>query len=178
MARFLALLKGVNVGARTKVPMADLRALCEELGWSGVETYIQSGNVLFDASGNAAAIEAKLEKGLGARFGFTPAVMVRTPAQWSALADANPFTQAAEHEPNRLLIGISKHPPKAEVAEALQARAANGERIALAGGALWFHYLSGVGTSKLSPALIDRLAGSPVTARNWRTMIRLREMLA
>lgn len=177
MGRFVALLRGINVGGRAKVPMAELRALCGRLGWAGAQTYIQSGNVVFEAEGEAAALEAALEEALGAKFGFTPAVMVRSAAQWQGSAAANPFPEAAAETPNLVLMGLTKLPVAAEADTALEARAAHGERVALAGGALWFHYRAGVGASKLTPALIDRLAGSPLTARNWRTVQKIGEML-
>ena len=103
--------------------------------------------------------------------------MVRSAAQWQQHAAANPFPEVAAETPNVVLIGLTKLPPAPEAATELQVRAGNGERVALAGGALWFHYQGGVGTSKLSPALIDRLAGSPLTARNWRTVEKIGEML-
>ncbi len=177
MDRFIALLRGINVGGRTRVPMAELRALCVELGWGRVETYIQSGNLLFEAEGGPRTLEDALEAGLSRRFGFAPAVMVRSAAQWHRLVAANPLPEASLAEPQRVLMGLTKRPPAADAAIALQARAGAGESVASAGGALWFHYPAGVGTSKLSPALIDRLAGSPLTARNWRTVMKLEEML-
>jgi uncharacterized protein (DUF1697 family) len=178
MGRFIGLLRGINVGGRTRVPMAELRALCGELGWTHVETYIQSGNVVFDSRGAAARLETRLEKAVEARFGAAIPVMVRPAATWHAIVAANPFTAASEREPGRVLVGVAKRPLKPDAAAALEARAAAGEQVRQAGGALWFHYPQGVGRSKLSPSLIDRLTGSPVTARNWRTMLRLQEMLA
>jgi len=92
------------------------------------------------------------------------------------LLAANPLPEVARDTPARLLIGVPKRAPVTEAAAALQARARDGEIVAAAGGALWFHYAGGVGTSKLTPALIDRLAGSPVTARNWNTAVKLSEL--
>ena len=175
MGKFVALLRGINVGGHATVPMARLRALAEDLGWRDVRTYIQSGNLLFEAKAKAPALETALEKALDKEFGFTPAVVVRSAADWNALAEANPFPKESEAEPNRVLVGLSKLEPNAGAAEALQERAAAGETVREAGGALWFHYPSGVGTSKLTPSLIDRLVGSPLTARNWRTFLKLRE---
>lgn len=177
MARFIALLRGINVGGRAKVPMAEFRALCEGFGWKDVASYIQSGNVVFDSAGKPPALEKALEQALLARFGFEPAVIVRSAGDWKACAEANPFPDESEKEPNRVQLGLSKSKPKTGAAEALQARAAAGERVRSAGGALWFHYPAGIGTSKLTPALVDRLAGSPLTARNWRTVTKLREMV-
>ncbi|MFL6857256.1 MAG: DUF1697 domain-containing protein [Allosphingosinicella sp.] len=176
MTRRVALLRAVNVGGR-KLPMAELRALCEGLGWQSVETYIQSGNVVFDADGEARALETALERAVAQRFGFQAPAMIRTAAEWRTLLAANPFAQEAGAEPNRVFVGVPKHAPAAGAAETIAAKAAAGERVKQAGGALWFHYPQGAGASKLTPSLIDRAAGCPVTARNWRTAAKLMEML-
>jgi uncharacterized protein (DUF1697 family) len=176
MGRMVALLRAVNVGGR-KLPMAELRALCAGLGWEDVATYIQSGNVVFSAGGEPAALEARLEAAIGQRFGFASPVIVRTAAQWAAYPKGNPFEQAAKDEPNRLMLLISKAPPARGAEAAIQARAQAGERVKRSGDALWFHYPEGAGTSKLTPSLIDRAIGSPGTARNYRTVTTLLEML-
>jgi uncharacterized protein (DUF1697 family) len=176
MTRSIALLRAVNVGGR-KLPMAELRALCGELGWEEVRTYVQSGNIVFAAPGKAAELERALEEAVERRFGFHSDAMVRIAAQWRALLEANPFPEAAERDPGRVLVGVPKHALAPGAADAIAVRAAAGERVKAAGGALWFHYPDGVGRSKLSPTLIDRAAGSPVTARNWRTAVTLGEML-
>ena len=178
MAGFIALLRGINVGGHAKVPMAELRALAEGLGWEQARTWIQSGNLVFEARGKASRLEEALEKALEKHFGFAPAVIVRTASEWNKLASANPFPKESEAEPNRVMIGLSKHESRPGAAEAIESRAAAGERVREAGGALWFHYPQGAGTSKLTPALIDRSVGSPLTARNWRTFLKLREMLS
>lgn len=175
MARSIALLRAVNVGNR-KLPMAELRALCEELGWSDVETYIQSGNVVFSTAGAGPALESALEGAVERRFGYWSDVMVRSVEQWRELLACNPLPAEAAAEPNRVLVGLAKARIEAGAADAIAARAVAGERVVQAGDALWFHYPAGVGTSKLTPGLIDRAAGSPVTARNWRTMQKLAEM--
>jgi uncharacterized protein (DUF1697 family) len=176
MGRFVALLRAVNVGGR-KLPMAELRELAAELGWVGVQTYIQSGNLVFEAEGERGTLERRLEEAIAARFGFEVPTVVRSAAEWPAYA-ATPFPEAAEKEPNRLMLMLSKLPPAPDAAERLQERARDGERVAAAGDAVWIHYPAGAGTSRLSPSLIDRLIGSPATARNYRTVLKLQEMLA
>ncbi|MEA3033737.1 MAG: hypothetical protein QOH86_1753 [Sphingomonadales bacterium] len=177
MTRFVALLRAVNVGGRT-LPMAALREWCEaELGWEAVKTYIQSGNIVFEAKGKAEALEAALEKAIEKQFGFQAPAMVRTASEWRTLLAANPFPNESEAEPNRVFLGVPKGAPAAGAAERIAAKAAAGERVEAAAGALWFHYPEGAGASKLTPALIDRAAGCPVTARNWRTATKLAEML-
>lgn len=178
MNRFVALLRGINVSGRNRVPMADLRPLCETLGWSAVRTYIQSGNVVFEAKGEGASLEAALETAIQTRFGLAIPVIVRSAKQWPAYVSGNPFPQAAEAEPNRLMLCLSKVKPAGDCADMLQARAKDGEQVRLVGDAIYIHFPDGAGSSKLSPSLIDRLVGSPVTARNWRTMLTLQEMLA
>lgn len=175
MARLVALLRAVNVGGR-KLPMAELRALCGELGWEDSETYIQSGNLVFTAPGRGEALEARLEEAIEERFGLDVPVIVRTAAQWAELVAANPFPRVAAEEPNRLQLLVSKRPPEGDAAAKLMERARAGEVVKAAGGALWFHYPEGVGASKLTPAVIDKAAGSPSTSRNWRTVMKLQEM--
>jgi uncharacterized protein (DUF1697 family) len=178
MARFAALLRGINVSGANRIPMADLRTHCAGLGWAEVETYIQSGNLVFAAEGSAPKLEATLEKEIETRFGLRIPVIVRSATEWPKLVAGNPFSEAAEKEPNRLMLLLSKAPPAIDAAMAIQDRAKAGERVARKGDALWIHYPQGSGTSKLSPSLIDRLVGSPTTSRNYRTVMKLREMLA
>lgn len=173
----IALLRGINVGAATKVPMERLRALCGELGWRDVRTYIASGNVLFRGQGEAEALEGALEAALEREFGRAFPVLVRSAEEWRSYASGSPFPEAEEREPNRLMIGLSKRALAGDAVERLRERAVAGERIVADRGALWIHFPDGAGTSKLSPALLDRAAGSPLTLRNWRTVVKLGEMV-
>jgi uncharacterized protein (DUF1697 family) len=176
MERMVALLRAVNVGGR-KLPMAELRALCEELGWSEVETYIQSGNVVFAAAGSLPKLEGKLEQAIADRFAMDVPVIVRAREQWQAYPAANPFPEAARDEPNRLMMLLSKAPPNGDAQAELQKRAKDGERVKQAGHALWIHFPAGSARSSLTPTVIDRLIGSPATARNYRTVVKIQEML-
>src|SRR4051812_11265364 len=172
----VALLRAVNVGGR-KLPMADLRVLCAGLGWTEIATYIQSGNVVFTAPGKPEAIEATLEAAIEKQFGLDVPVIVRSRAEWAKYPSENPFPEAAKDEPAKLHLLLSKRPPANGAAEAIEARAKAGEQVREAGGAVWIHYPQGAGTSKLTPSLIDRAIGSPATARNFNTVLKLLEML-
>ncbi|HEX8443390.1 MAG TPA: DUF1697 domain-containing protein [Allosphingosinicella sp.] len=176
MERRIALLRAVNVGGR-KMPMAELRGLCGELGWRNVQTYIQSGNILFSAEGTAAELESALEQAIDRRFGYWSDAMVRSGDEWRGLLQHNPLPEESAREPNRVFAGIAKSKIVAGAAAVIAAKAVAGERVEEADGALWFHYPAGLGTSKITPKLIDRAAGSPVTARNWRTVVTLSELL-
>lgn len=173
---FIALLRGINVSGRNKIPMSELRSLCAELGWKDVQTYIQSGNLVFKAESTPAKLEAALERAIESRFGLSIPILVRAATVWPGYVKDNPYPDASQSEPNLIMLALSKAAPKPDAAEKLRERAVCGERIVRVGDALWLHYAEGVAKSKLSPALFDRLVGSPVTARNWRTVLKLQEM--
>jgi uncharacterized protein (DUF1697 family) len=170
--RLVALLSGINVGGNRKVPMADLRALAEGAGYSDAATYIQSGNLVLSAPGAAttADVEAKLEAALQARFGFHVDTMVRSVVDLRAWAKASPFAAEAFADPSRVLLALTKAPPAPGAAEALVARGTLGEQVKAFDAGLWAYFPGGVGASKLTPAALDRAAGSKVTMRNWRTL--------
>jgi uncharacterized protein (DUF1697 family) len=177
MTTFIALLRGINVTGRNKIPMAELRSLAEGLGCSGVSTYIQSGNLVFQASGAAGKLETSLEAAILEHFKLTIPVVVRSAKIWRGYVAQNPFIEECETRPNLVHLALGKKRPKQGAVEGLNERAQKGERVVATGGALWIDYPDGSGTSKLTPALFDRLVGSPVTARNWRTVLKLESML-
>ncbi len=176
MGRFIALLRGINVGGRNQISMPDLRALCAELGWVDVLSYINSGNLVFRADSAPAELEAGLERAIAGRFGLAIPVLVRSAASWAGYLQGNPFPEESVREPNLVMLGLAKAPPVEDAARELQRRALAGERVLQVGDALWIHYPGGAGRSKISPALLDRLAGSPVTTRNWRTVLEIHKL--
>jgi len=175
---FVALLRGINVGGHKRVPMVELRGLATSLGWQQVATFIQSGNLVFVSSGSTAALEGALEAEIVRHFGFSVEVIVRNARAWRGYASRTPFREAQVARPNRLLLALSKRPPNPDAAARLQPFAKAGEQIQLAGDALWIDFAAGIGTSKLTPAVLDRAVGSTVTARNWTTVQKLAELLA
>lgn len=177
-ADHIALVRGINVGGHNRVPMSELRDACAALGWSDVRTYIQSGNIVFHGAGSAAHAEAALEEAIADTFDLHVAVIVRTGAQWAALVERNPMRAASDADPSRVLVALAKQPLREEAEADLRVRAAQGEHIVRAGDALWCRFDDGVGRTRLTPAVFDRAAGSPVTMRNWRTVLKLRELLS
>jgi uncharacterized protein (DUF1697 family) len=176
VATFIALLRAVNVGGR-KLPMADLRRLAERLGLTEVQTYIQSGNLVFTGTGATTSIAARLEDAIAAEFGIDVPIILRTAKQWTAyLTVPKAFSRPAAETPNRLMLGLSRAPPAAGAVAAIRERATNGEQVEILGDGLWFHYAKGVADSKLTPAFIDKAVGSPLTARNWNTVRKLAQM--
>jgi len=175
MGKFVALLRGINVGGRTSMKMVDLRALAEEIGWRDVATYVQSGNLVFAVEGAERKLEEQLEKAIERRFGMNVAVLVRSAATWAEYIKANPLPEASAADPGRVLLSVSKAPPSPDAAEKLQARAQDGEQVRIAAGALWVYFPEGAGRSKLFAGLAE---SSPATTRNWRTVLKIGEMLS
>lgn len=177
MPDFVALLRAVNVGGR-KLPMAELRALAGELGFERPETYIQSGNLIFSAKGSDASLAARLEKAIEERFGLAVPAVVRKASEWRAYIDANPFACEKDVLPKMLHLLLAATPLPADAADKLARYATAGERIRVAGDALWIDYgANGAGRSKLTPASIDRVFGAPATGRNLNTVLRLQAMI-
>ncbi|MFO0602471.1 MAG: DUF1697 domain-containing protein [Polyangiales bacterium] len=178
MTRMVALLRAVNVGGTRKVPMADLRELLTAEGFTDVATYIQSGNVVLSSKLGAAATAAAFEAAFARRFGFDAPVVVRTAAAWAPYAGDGPFPEARHDRPRLLHLGLAAGAMKPGVLEAVRAKAVAGEQVELVGDALWIDFPAGVAGSKITPAVLDRAAGAPVTLRNWNTVRKLQEMLA
>lgn len=176
MTRMVALLRAVNVGGR-KLPMADFRQQVAGLGWTNVATYIQSGNLVFDADCTPAEAEAAIEDLIRKHHGYAAPAIVRTRDQWAGYPGGNPFPEAAQNTPNHLLMLIAKQALKPAAAEAIQARATAGEQARQVGETLWIHFPEGSGTSKITPALMDKAMGSTATSRNYRTVCTLLDML-
>ena len=173
MGRAVALLRGINVGGRRKVPMADLRAVAEGLGLEDPRTYVASGNLVFASDEAPDIIEARLERGIEARFGFNVDVIVRTADEWAGYCDSNPFPEESGRAPNLVMLVVGKQAPDEEALEALRARASAEEKVERRGEAIWIWFGNGAGRSKigLGPSC------GVWTSRNWRTVVKLKEML-
>jgi uncharacterized protein (DUF1697 family) len=172
---FVALLRGINVGRGKRIPMADLRTLCERLGWTAVRTYIQSGNVIFRAEGTAQSLSTRLENALPPAFGVTASVITISTDELVRHSHGNPFSEESRVAPNLVLLALSKEPPADDALDELRRRAGT-ERLERVGDALWIHYADGAGRSRLTPGLLDRAIRSPTTTRNWRTVMKLVEL--
>ena len=178
---FVALLRGINVGAagkgRRHVPMAPLRALAEELGWTDVRTYLQSGNLVFAASGTPAALAERLSAAIRDRFACDVPVVVRPARDIVQLADACPFAAAARARPKAVHFGVATGRLPSTLAAAVAPYCTAGEHVVVQGQVLWADYANGVARSKLTPAVLDRAAGSPVTLRNLHTLHAIAALL-
>lgn len=177
MAGYLALLRGINVGGKNKVAMADLRAMFEAAGMRDVRTLLQSGNVVFDAAKSPAVLEGLLQARSAADLNLRVDYFVRDAAQWRAIVKANPFQQQARAEPGRVAVTCLKSAPGSEDMRNLLAAVSGQEQLSLRGRELYVYYPDGIGKSKLDAALIDRKLRVSGTARNWNTVLKIDALL-
>lgn len=176
MRTWIALLRGINVGGKNKLPMRDLVATLEGAGCQEVETYIQSGNAVFrseEADGSLLAEE--IRAAIGERFGFEPRVLVLGAEHLERVLRSNPFPEA-EPEPKTLHVYFLAATPESPDLASLEEISAGRERFVLEGEALYLHAPDGLGRSRLA-AKAERLLGVPATARNWRTVRKLWTMV-
>lgn len=163
MSTFIALLRAVNVGGTGKLPMTELKRMCERAGFTAVRTYIASGNVVFDSKQSAAKVKAALEAALLQYAGKPVQVMVRTAPELAEVLAGNPFPQAA---PNRTVAIFLDTAPPADTLEKLSGQ--KDEEVELGAREIYVHYGEGMGQSKLKIR-----AASEGTARNINTVAKL-----
>lgn len=176
--RWAALLRAVNVGGNSKLPMADLKALVEAQGFERVETLLASGNVVFDAAEtDGARLENLLEREAKARLGLETDFLLRDAAELRALIAANPFEDAAAARPGLLVALFTRAPPPADLPERIAAIYDGPERLAPDGRHIYIDYVEGQGRSKLPQAMAKLKLPKTATARNWNTVLKLMAML-
>jgi uncharacterized protein (DUF1697 family) len=172
MPTHVALLRGINVGGRNKVAMADLRAVVESLGFADVATYVQSGNVVFTAKApKARAIEAALDEQLG----VSCSVVVLSRDELARVVADNPFP--GERDGKHLHAVFSAGEPDAAAVDAALEKVGGDDEARIVGGTLYLHTPNGLGRSKLAAELARR-GPKDGTARNWTTVTKLLAMLS
>jgi uncharacterized protein (DUF1697 family) len=174
VATLITLLRGVNVGGNKMVPMAQLKSWLGQQGMTDVRTLLNSGNAIFRAPAPAGPkLERVLEAAAEREFKLKADIHVRTLAEWKQLIADNPFASEAKSDPGHLLALVLKAAPTAAQAAALQTALPGRERAVVHGRHAYRYYPDGVGQSRLTPALLDRVLGSRGTARNWNTVLKL-----
>ena len=170
MTRYIALLRGINVGGK-QVRMELLRASFEALGFKNVQTYIQSGNVVFNAASESASpLIKKIERKLLDEFGFPVSLVLRSADELRAVAESNPFVHDKTVDQGRLHVTFLPEFVPAAAAEVLESLAGKGERFHVSGREIFLYCPNGYGTSKLANPLIERKLRVTATTRNWKTV--------
>jgi uncharacterized protein (DUF1697 family) len=174
---FVALLRGVNLGARNKVSMPELRSSLAELGLEDVLTYIQSGNVVFrSASRDTSELAARIEGELVETFGVRSSVVIRTPAELEAIAADNPFLVRQADPRRQLHVLFLAGAPVADAVARLDPNRSPRDEFSLREREIYLHLPDGFGRSKLTIDYFERRLGVGATVRNWNTLLKLVEL--
>jgi uncharacterized protein (DUF1697 family) len=172
----VALLRGINVGGKRIVPMVQLAEVFRSAGCEAVRTYIQSGNVVFEARRGDKGLVSKLEARIQDRFGFDVPVVLRTLDELQAVVASNPFRDEHAVDVDALYVAFLADRPTAERAARLDPDRSPPDRFHLVGMEIHLHLPNGGARSKLTNAYFDGQLSTTATVRNWRTVLKLVEM--
>jgi uncharacterized protein (DUF1697 family) len=177
MPVLISLLRGVNVGGHHKVKMDNLRALYESLGCADVQTYINSGNVLFKTAGrDLVRLRKRIEGAIESACGFRSDVILRTPSDLRQVIAANPFAARPGIEASKLAIHFLASGPDAAMRAQVLAIDAAPEELHIGARELYIYYTNGMARPKLSLSLVEKTLKMSGTSRNWNTVRKLLEM--
>ena len=173
---YIALLRGINVGGKNKLPMRDLAEIFSEAACDNARTYIQSGNVVFHAApATAERVSAVVSRALGDRFGIMVPIVLRTAAELAEAAAANPFLKSVTDTEALHVAFLADRPDRRNVASLDSARSP-GDSFVVRGRDIYLHLPNGVARTKLTNAYFDSTLATTSTIRNWRTVQVLLEM--
>jgi uncharacterized protein (DUF1697 family) len=175
MATWIALFRGINVGGKNILPMKELTRELEKLGYTGIETYIQSGNVVFQSPrAKAGTLARRIGEAIAKSHGIQSRIIVLSAKQLEDAAASNPYPEA-EGDPKSLHLSFLAHAPESPDLETLNQLKSGSESFTLLGDVFYLRAPAGIGRSKLA-ARAEKALGVAATARNWRTVTRLIEL--
>ncbi len=172
---YLALLRGINVGGKGKLPMKELAAIFAAAGGRTVRTFIQSGNVIFEAD-DAAASVAVVTTEIARVYGYPGRIVLRTADEARKAFEANPFAHAGA-APEMLHVYFLADWPEARAVQALDPDRSPGDSFVVCGREVYLHLPNGMARTRLTNAHFDAKLGTVSTARNWNTLGKLAEMM-
>jgi uncharacterized protein (DUF1697 family) len=175
----ISMLRAVNVGGHNTIPMAELRDLYESLRFGGVQTYVQSGNVIFSSrESDLDILERDIANAIERRFGSRIDVILRTASEMREVIRKNPFAARQGIEPNKLLVTFLARDPGREARDCVLAMKTEPDEIRFETRELYTYFPHGMGKSKLPVATIARLLKVPGTGRNWNSVTKMLEIAA
>ncbi len=177
MKTYIALLRGINVSGQKIIRMADLKAHLEELGWEGIQTYIQSGNIVFQSTDThplhlAQQIQQKLQE----KYGFDVPTLVLEAQELAQIISNNPFSRDPEKAPDRLYVTFLFDIPRADLVEKLQEAGQKNEHFFLDDKFIFLYYPDGYGKAVMNNNAFEKVLQVRATSRNWKTVNKLYEM--
>lgn len=178
MIKYIGLLRGINVSGQKKIKMDELRASLAKLDYNNVQTYIQSGNIIFESSQeDQELLQDEIHQNIFATFGFKVPVLVRSGVDWMSTYTGNPFVNNRNEDINKLYVTILSEEPTDENVEVLSEFHQGPEEFIMEGLNLYLYYPNGAGRSKLDHNTIERKLKVRATSRNWKTVTKLMEMV-
>jgi uncharacterized protein (DUF1697 family) len=175
VARHIVLLRGINIGARNRIAMGELREALEDAGFKDVRTYLQSGNVVLESTAKPESVARKCERVIAKRFGLEIAVVARTRADLARIVKRNPLGKVAK-DPKRYQVSFLAGPLPAAAKRKLEEAVQESEELVVSGREIYAWHPKGVARSKLWGRLAGRDLGVTATARNWKTVTKLLEL--
>jgi len=176
MATYVALLRGINVSGANKIRMESLKTTFENLGFRAVTTYIQSGNVVFDADGSPDDLSLRAHRAISAAYGYDVEVIVKTREELEAVRSGNPFLQRSEVDLKKLHVTfLAGDPADLSSIEAPSGGSGKDEYV-ITGREIYLHCPDGYGRSKIANGFWERKLALPATTRNWNSIGKLCEI--
>ncbi len=172
---YVVLLRGINVGGKTKISMSDLRTLLTGLGAEDVRTHLQSGNAVLRSRMAATRLTAAVEKAIARELSLEVTVLVRTSAQLVRVVASNPFSGKAKAPAKVHVAFLAAAPGRARV-QALDPKRSEPDEFRVAGREIYLYYPNGYGRTKINNAYFEKQLGVAATTRNWNTVTKLAEL--
>ena len=172
MKTYIIILRGINVSGKNKLPMADLRELLNDLGLQNVQTYIQSGNIILDAEETKSIVCKKIKEGINSKFGYDVPVLARTVEEWKKAIDENPY--ANREDDKKMYFTFLGAIPKEKT---IAVNKAAGDEYTIVNDTVYLYCEGGYGKTKLSNNLFERKLKVTATTRNYKTTMKLMEMI-
>jgi len=177
MNQYAAFLKGVNVGGKNRLSMAELREAMERHGFSAPKTYINSGNILFFHNAEKSEVKKELQDMIEQAFGLTIEVVVKTKEEINDTLQGDPFDTTTETEPAKKMVMMLTSKVDPERFASIEADDKIIEKTYERGDLLYIYYRNGAGRSKLTIDYVEKVLGTSCTARNWNTLLKMKEIL-
>lgn len=172
MTIYISILRGINVSGQKKIRMEDLKALYQELDFSEVITYIQSGNVIFKTSHNISisGLSEKIEKAIEVKYHFHVPVIIRTADEMHQILSSNPFLNEAGTDREKLHVTFLEEEPQSEDIDTIRKTEFSPDRFLIIGKEVYLYCPDGYGNTKLSNTFFEKKLHLKATTRNWKTV--------
>lgn len=177
MTVLISMLRGINVGGHAKIKMDALRTLYSSLKFENPQSYVQSGNVIFQTEErDLDKIAKRIQQAIEKQFACCPEIMLRSLDELRSVVKKNPFAKRSDVEPNKLLVSFLLADPGIQARKTLLGQKFAPEELHAVGKQLYIYFPNGVGKSKLPWRSIDKILHTPSTGRNWNSVTKMLEI--